>query len=348
MDIYCIEPSSPLNNTFRYLFAFGTDVDIIRPRVVISKCIEFDRCRYNGEMIGSELVRRMREKVDFLPVCMEMEIGLGVPRDPVRIVSLRNGERRLVQPTTGLDLTDRALHFCGQYLMGLDEVDGFLLKSRSPSCGLRDTRIYPEGEGKAPISKESGFFGEAVLGAFSHLAVEDEARLRNVRIAEHFLTKLYALARFRALDRDINSLMQYQADNKLLLMMYGQNKMRMLGNIASNRDKRDIEYIFEQYRSLLGQAFANIPKCTSSVNVLMHAVGYYKDLLSSPEKKFFQETLDMYREARVPLSVCLNLMKSYNVRFGNEYLTRQTFFEPYPGDLLEAGMTDSCELRDLS
>jgi uncharacterized protein YbgA (DUF1722 family)/uncharacterized protein YbbK (DUF523 family) len=279
---------------------------------------------------------------------MEMEIGLGVPRDPVRIVSIRNGERRLVQPTTGLDVTDRALHFCGQYLMGLDEVDGFLLKSRSPSCGLRDVRIYPEGEGKAPISKDSGFFGEAVLGAFSHLAVEDEARLRNVRIAEHFLTKLYMLARFRGLDRDIKSLMQFQADNKLLLMMYGQNKMRLLGNIASNRDKRDIDHVFEQYRTLLVEALGNIPKCGASINVLMHAIGYYKDVLSLPEKKFFLETLDLYRDARVPLSVCLNLMRSYNVRFGNEYLTRQTFFEPFPSDLLEIGMTDSCALRDLS
>ncbi len=323
-------------------------MDIIRPRVVVSKCIEFDHCRYNGDMIGSELVRRMRQKVDFIPVCMEVEIGLGVPRDPVRIVSLKNGERRLVQPTTGLDVTDRALHFCGQYLMGLDEVDGFLLKSRSPSCGLRDTRIYPEGEGKAPISKESGFFGEAVLGAFSHLAVEDEARLRNVRIAEHFLTKLWALARFRELDRDINSLMQYQADNKLLLMMYGQNKMRLLGNIASNREKRDPERVFEQYRSLLCGALENIPKCTSGINVLMHALGYYKDLLAPQEKKFFLETLNMYRDARVPLSVCLNLMKSYNLRFGNQYLMRQTFFEPFPGDLLEQGITDSCALRELS
>ncbi len=323
-------------------------MDNIRPRVVVSKCIEFDRCRYNGDMIGSELVRRMKQKVDFIPVCMEVEIGLGVPRDPVRIVSLKNGERRLVQPTTGLDVTDRALHFCGQYLMGLDEVDGFLLKSRSPSCGLRDTRIYPEGEGKAPISKESGFLGEAVLGAFSHLAVEDEARLRNARIAEHFLTKLWALARFRELDRDTNSLMQYQADNKLLLMMYGQNKMRLLGNIASNREKRDPERVFEQYRSLLCGAFENIPRCTSGVNVLMHAMGYYKDLLAAQEKKFFLETLDMYRDARVPLSVCLNLMKSYNVRFGNQYLMRQTFFEPFPGDLLESGITDSCALREMS
>jgi uncharacterized protein YbgA (DUF1722 family) len=133
----------------------------------------------------------------------------------------------------------------------------------------------------------------------------------------------------------VSAVMQYQADNKLLLMTYGQNKMRLLGNIASNRDKRDVENVFHQYQYLLRSMFENRPKRGSVVNVLMHALGYYKDQLGTDEKKEFLTALGSYREDGAPLVHCLDLMRSYNLRFGNEYLNRQTFFEPFPKDLLD-------------
>jgi uncharacterized protein YbgA (DUF1722 family)/uncharacterized protein YbbK (DUF523 family) len=292
-------------------------------------------CRYDGKMVESKLVSRMKGKIDLLPVCPEMAIGLGVPREPIRLVSLRNGERRLVQPSTGLDLTEKAQRYCGSFLMGLDQIDGFLMKSRSPTCGLKDAYIYLDETSDSPLpNKRPGLFGEAVLARFSDLAVEDEVRLYDAGIAEHFLTKLYAFARFRELDHDMSTLMQYQADNKLLLMTYGQNKMRLLGNIASNRDKRNVEDVFHQYQYLLRSMFDNRPKRGSATNVLMHAIGYYKDQLNADEKKEFMEALRSYREDGTPLVSCLDLMRSYNRRFGNEYLTRQTFFEPFPNELL--------------
>ena len=173
------------------------------------------------------------------------------------------------------------------------------------------------------------------MARFSDLAVEDEVRLYDVSIAEHFLTKLFAFARFRELDHDMSTLMQYQADNKLLLMTYGQNKMRLLGNIASNRDKRDVRYVFHKYQYLLRSIFDNRPKRGSVVNVLMHALGYYKDQLKADEKKEFLAALTVYREEGTPLEDCRGHMRSYNQRFGNEYLARQTFFEPFPKELLD-------------
>ena len=292
-------------------------------------------CRYDGKMVESKLVSQMKGKVDLLPVCPEMAIGLGAPRDPIRLLSLRNGERQLIQPSTGLDLTERAQRYCGSFLMGLDQIDGFLMKSRSPTCGLRDASIYLEARSESPLpNKGPGLLGEAVLARFSDLAVEDEARLYDLGIAEHFLTKLYTFARFRELDHDMSSLMQYQADHKLLLMTYGQNKMRLLGNIASNRDKRDVEEVFHQYQYLLRSMFGNRPKRGSVVNALLHAFGYYKDQLSTDEKTEFLSVLSSYREEGTPLLGCLGLMRSYNRRFGNEYLSRQTFFEPFPKELL--------------
>jgi uncharacterized protein YbgA (DUF1722 family)/uncharacterized protein YbbK (DUF523 family) len=330
-----------LENTFRYMFAFGTPVDVVRPRLVISQCVGLAPCRYDGKMVESKLVSLMKGKVDLLPVCPEMAIGLGVPREPIRLVSLRNGERILVQPATGVDLTEKAQRYCGSFLNGLDQIDGFLMKSCSPTCGLRDAHIYLDERSDSPLpNKGPGLLGEAVLARFADLAVEDEARLHDVGIAEHFLTKLYVFARFRELDHDTSALMQYQADNKLLLMTYGQNKMRLLGNIASNRDKRDVEYVIQQYQYLLRSMFGNRPKRGSVVNVLMHALGYYKDQLSADEKKEFLFELSAYRQEGVPLFNCLELMRSYNLRFGNEYLTRQTFFEPFPNEFIGKSPAD--------
>ncbi|MDY7041890.1 MAG: DUF523 domain-containing protein, partial [Chloroflexota bacterium] len=146
-----------------------------RPRVIVSKCLGFAPCRYNGVTINDAFVQRLQPHVTFLPVCPEMEIGLGAPRDPVRIV-LMEDQLRLMQPATGADLTDRMRAFADTFLDSLTGVDGFLLKTRSPSCGTKDVKVYPGDRKVGSVAKKAGFFGGAVVGRFSHLAVEDEGR----------------------------------------------------------------------------------------------------------------------------------------------------------------------------
>ncbi len=167
-----------------------------RPKVVVSKCLEFDHCRYNGDMIRSPIVAKLKDYVDFLPVCAEMEIGLGVPRKPVRIV-LDNGEHRLVQPSSGKDVTEDMTAFCTNFFDSLEDVDGFILKFRSPSCGIKDVKVYPAAIKSGAVEKTAGFFGGEVLKRYPFLPIEDEGRLRNARIKEHFMTKLFTLASFR-------------------------------------------------------------------------------------------------------------------------------------------------------
>ena len=174
-----------------------------RPKIVISKCIEFDHCRYDGSLIPSDFVKALMTHVDFTPVCAEMEIGLGVPRSSIRVVS-ENDEIRLVQPITGLDVTEKMGSFSTLFLDSLSGIDGFILKFRSPSCGIKDIRVY-SGSGKShTISKTAGFFGGAVVKTFPCLAIEDEGRPRNFNIMEHFLTKLYALSGLRKVENEVS------------------------------------------------------------------------------------------------------------------------------------------------
>lgn len=321
----------------------------LRPRLGISRCIEFDRCRYNGDMIGSDFVRRLKDHADLVPACPEVEIGLGVPRDPIRIV-LRKNEKHLVQTSTGRELTELMTAFSNEYLDSLGTIDGYILKSRSPSCGAFDVRIYPEVQGAPPIDRSSGMFGQRVLERFGDLPVEDEARLRNIKLGEHFLTRAFALRSYRELtiEEGMSGLIDFHARNKFLLMMYDQREMRHMGNVVANHAGKPISAVLVEYRAHLGKAMSRPPRCTSPVNVLMHALGYFSGDLRKEEKEFFLHNLQMYRDARIPLSVCLSLMRSYMIRFGNEYLALQTFFHPFPDGILEVGVTDSCDWREMS
>jgi uncharacterized protein YbgA (DUF1722 family)/uncharacterized protein YbbK (DUF523 family) len=317
-----------------------------KPRVVVSRCIEFASCRYNGAMIPSEVVRSLKPHVDFVPICPEVEVGLGVPRDPIRIVA-DGAALRLVQPTTGRDLTTDMRSFAESFLGSLSDIDGFILKYRSPSCGLKEVKFYPGADAKTVVGKGAGFFGGAILERFPRLAIEDEGRLNNFRIREHFLTQIFAFASLREAGAagSMRNLVEFQARNKLLLMAYNQKEMRHLGKIVANHEKRPVLQVFSEYEEHLRAALASPPRYTSCINVLMHALGYFSEGLSSREKAYFLASLDDYREARIPLSVPVGIIKSYIVRFDQGYLAPQSFFAPYPERLVE--ITDSGKGRDL-
>src|SRR6056297_3131750 len=311
------------------------------PQVVVSKCLEFASCRWNGMMISSHEVRALKPVVDFIPVCAEVEVGLGVPRKPIRLVE-KDNDLRLVQSETGADITAEMVNFTKTFLDSLEDVDGFILKDRSPSCGNKDVKVYPSTEKVSAIrGNENGFFGGPVVERFGHLAVENEGRLNNFKIREHFFTKLFTLADYRHVKEDISmkNLVDFHSRNKLLLMAYNRSVMRNLGRVVANHDKKPVKEVFDDYQELLYRAFAKLPRHTSVINVLMHAMGYFSKKLNAAEKAYFIDTMDHYRINRVPLSVCNAILKSWIIRFDEKYLGSQTFFEPYPEQLIE--ITDS-------
>jgi len=311
-----------------------------RPRVGVSKCLGFAACRYDGLMISDEFVHRLADHVDFVPVCPEMEVGLGCPRDPIRVVMI-GGQARLVQPATGKEMSDTMRAVAGRFLDGLGPVEGFILKSRSPSCGIKDVKIYGGPEHNMPQGVGRGFFGGAVLDRLPDAAVEDEGRLSNFVVREHFLTKLFALATFRQVAHtpEMKYLIAFHAAHKYLLMAYHQTEMRVLGRIVANHDHRPAADVFAEYGGHLAKALARPPRHTSMINVLMHALGYVSEGLGTAEKALFLDALEKYRAGQVPLSVVTMLLKSWAIRFNVAYLLEQTFLAPYPEALVE--ITDS-------
>ena len=316
----------------------------IKPKVFVSACIEFDACRYDGELIRDEYVKRLFDFVDVIRVCPELAIGLGSPRDAVRLVQRENEGVKLLSTNHGVDHTEKIVDFSASYLNKLKEkeVDGFILKAKSPTCGIKNVKLYRD-IGKANVSgaKNDGFFGGKVLELFPGLPVETERRLSNFKIRDVFFTKLFTLSDFRPLKKDpkAKNLVAFHSKNKYLFMAYNQTLLRKMGNIVANHEHLKIETVFEQYEVLLQELLSKEPTQKKRINVLTHIYGYFKKNVEVEEKEYYFDVLDQYLNNRIPYSNVLTVLKGWAIRFKESYLMIQTVFEPYPNELIM--VTDS-------
>lgn len=311
-----------------------------KPRIVVSKCLGFANCRYNGDVIKDDFVESLTPYIEYITLCPEVEIGLGVPRKSIRLIK-ENDKLELYQPGTEELFTKEMLDYNDRVLGNLEDIDGFILKGRSPSCGIKDVKVY-NGRGKAPVlGKDAGIFGGAVLEKFPHLPIEEEGRLTNLKIREHFLTKLYTMKRFKEVEKSgaMKILVKFHADNKYLFIAYDQNQSRVLGKIVANHDKLAFKEVVKNYKENLSILLEDTPKYTNYINSLMHIFGYFSKELNSDEKNFILESFDKYRKDKVHLSVPVNLLKSYVLRFKDPNLVNQSIWEPFPDELLDISDT---------
>lgn len=314
-----------------------------RPVVLLSKCIEHDSCRYDGSMIKNSFIKTLENYVDFIVVCPEKEIGLGVPRESIRIIK-KEKNKSLVFSKSGKDITQQMIDFGSNYSNELknQSIHGVILKSRSPSCGIKDVKIY-NGIGKSSLSssKTSGFFGEIILNDFQGIAIEDEGRLRNYNIRDQFLKRIFITYSFDQVKKDktMKNLIDFHSKNKYLLMTHNQEKQKELGKIVASYNHENLDDIVADYEILLREVLATEMLRGKNINMLMHLLGYFKKVLKKEEKMYFLDILDQYSDKKIPFSVPLAVLASWVVRFDEPYLKNQTIFKPYPKEIIE--VTDS-------
>ncbi len=320
--------------------------DYPTPRLVVSRCLGFDSCRYNDQLINDQLIRQLVDYIEPITPCPEVDIGLGVPRFPVRIVE-QDDQLRLMQSDSELDCTEKFLDFCKRFLDDLGPVDGFLLKHRSPSCGQKEVKIYPSLGKVAPLRSGTGLFASELQKRHPFIPLEDEGRLKNYRIRYRFYTKIFTLARYRQVKQsgDMNQLVEFQARHKFLLMAYNEGRMRELGRIAANQEKIPFETLAENYQNNLFKAVSGQSSRKTNINVLMHMFGYFSETNNRREKSYFLETLELYREGRIPLSSVISIIHSWALRDANDYLLDQYYLAPFPAELLE--LKDSGRRLDI-
>ncbi|MFB6263053.1 MAG: YbgA family protein [Bradymonadaceae bacterium] len=316
------------------------DREFTEPKVAMSACLELEQCRYNGQSIPDSFIRRLLPHVELTPICPEVEIGLGVPRDTIRLVD-DDGRTRLVQPSTDEDLTDDMDAFAASFLRDAGTLDGWILKSGSPTCGPKDVKVYGAASNAPTVRTEPGQFARHVLDEDGELAVESEGRLRNYPIRHHFLTRLFSFAELRNLRQNpsVSDLVDFQRRHKHLLMTYDQEGMRELGRIAANPDGEPPDALYAHYRDRFHAALAGRPERGDYINTFQHMYGHFKEELSATEREEFDSMLDEYRAHRLPLHALLALVRSWVSRFEYEYFADQSFLEPYPRELVQ--MRDS-------
>lgn len=307
-----------------------------KPVVCVSRCLGFQCCRYNGGIINDSLISKLKNHVDIVTVCPEVEIGLPIPRESLRIVK-SGTENTLIQPKTGLDLTIEMNEFTKNFLKSLKDIDGFILKSRSPSCGIKDVKIYSSPEKGASTQKGVGIFAGAVMDKFSGIPIEDEGRLSNYSIRENFLTKLFTYHYFRIVKskKSKEELEKFHLTNKLLFMAYNQKELKVLDRIVRNDVNNNLEIVLQDYEEHLKLVFARNARYTSNIMVIMHSMKLFTDKITEAEKNFILDALEKYKNGKLPLSVPIYIVKSYGVRFNLQELLDQRYFSPYPEDLVE-------------
>tara|TARA_Y100001970_G_scaffold219373_1_gene269155 strand:+ start:684 stop:1637 length:954 start_codon:yes stop_codon:yes gene_type:complete len=309
-------------------------MEFIKPKIIISKCLEFDACRYDGQIINNKYIKILKKYIDFKHICPEVEIGMDIPRDAIRLIKNKNDlEKKLYQPKTKKYFTTKMNSFSKKYLEQINTIDGFILKSDSPSCGINTAKIYPKTGNVAAEGRESGLFASHILSMFPDHPKEEEKRLNNVFIREHFYTSIFSIADFRKVET-VDSLYKYHAKHKYLFMSYNQLLMRKMGQIAASANKKNIKCTITKYHKVLLKLFRRKSRIPSNINTHMHVMGYFKKMLSHKEKMHFLDILEQYRNKQIPISSVNSILLSWINRFGNKYLEKQSFFEPFPKELI--------------
>ncbi len=306
-----------------------------KPIIIISKCLGFENCRYNGEGEKNEFINKLSKYTDMITVCPEVGCGLATPREPIRIVEL-NGKLELIQPKTNKNLTGDMINFCDTFMKDNLKFDGIILKCKSPSCGISDAKVYNTIEKGSSIRRTKGFFAKEITERYPSSPCEDEGRLSNYKIREHFLTRIFMLAKFRAIkeELDFSKLKEFNSNNSLLFSAYNQNYARILNSIIEVQHSVSINEVFNAYEINLNRLLLRYPKYTSNVMVLLKAINEFSNFVNDREMQFIWNTIDRYKQGHIPFSVPLYLVKGYLVRFQLEHLINQSLFTPYPEDLI--------------
>lgn len=302
-----------------------------RPRIVVSACLGIDTVRYDGSVIPNSLVGELRRYADVVAVCPEVAIGLGVPRPPVRLV--QDGSRvRMIQPGTGRDVTDLMLSFAESFGGQLPPVDGFILKSRSPSCGTRGVRVYGANGSGPPAGKGGGLFATSMSALFTGTPMEDDGRLTNREIRSNFLARVFASARLREV-HSLRDLVEFHTTYKFLLLAHHPRRAKALGRFVASAGGTPFDAAIAAYRAVFLEAMANPPTTGRFANAVEHLFGFVSEHLSREERNHFLAVLASYRRGALPSDAIITLLRSWAVRFHDEYLAIQTFFEPFPEEL---------------
>jgi len=309
-----------------------------RPNLGISACLLGEKVRYDG---GHKLDRYLRdvlgEFVNWIPVCPEVECGLTVPREVMRLVAAGPDSPRLITLRSGVDQTERMMNWAGKRLNNLEKQNlcGFVFKSRSPSSGMQNVKVY-SGLG-FPQKKGIGLFARAFLERFPLIPVEEEGRLNDPALRENFIERIFVYKRWKDFEKrrfTVGGLVEFHTDHKLLVMSHHPRNLRELGRIVARASDSTLQSAAKRYSAILMATMKYSATVKRNVNVLLHTTGYFKKVLTPDENQELLETIENYHKELVPLAIPVTLLRHYVRKFDEPYLKRQIYLDPHPIELM--------------
>lgn len=307
-------------------------------RLGISACLLGAEVRYDG---GHKRDRYLTDvlgaNVAWIPVCPELEVGMGIPR---AVLQLRGGERgdRMVERESGRDWTEAMAAFGRERVAELrgQGIDGFVVKKDSPSCGLARVRVHGAPNGM-PVRSGVGHFARVVLSDVPGLPIEEEGRLHDPPLRERFIEAIFSRNRWRTLvERGLSrpALVAFHEAHKMLLLAHHEEIARRLGRLVGSFGRLPDEEIYASYAADFAAAFERAATPARHVNVLEHLFGHLKRVLGTREKREIADAIGEYRAGRVPLVVPITLLRFLVATHGVDYVRGQLYLDPHPRELM--------------
>ncbi|MGX1188209.1 uncharacterized protein YbgA (DUF1722 family)/uncharacterized protein YbbK (DUF523 family) [Pseudomonas sp. F-14 TE3623] len=309
---------------------------VMKPKIAISACLMGAEVRYNGGHKASQLCSiTLTDYFDFLPVCPEVAIGLGIPRQPIRLVGNPAHPEAVGTINPQINVTQPLAEYGQKMAMELGDICGYIFMQKSPSCGLERVKVYHDNG--APVDGGSrGIYAQAFCALHPDLPVEEDGRLNDPVLRENFLTRVFAYSAWQQLlhtGLTRRSLTDFHSRYKYLLMAHNPVQYKTLGNLLGNMGQSDLEELGPRYFSELMAALKKCATRRTHTNVLQHLSGYLKQVISPEDKQEVQHLIGQYRQGIVPLVVPLTLLKHYFRQHPDPYIAQQVYLQPHPENL---------------
>jgi uncharacterized protein YbgA (DUF1722 family)/uncharacterized protein YbbK (DUF523 family) len=302
----------------------------------VSACLLGQTVRYNGGHSRDPFITdTLSQYVEFFPVCPEVECGLPIPRESMRLVGDPESPR-LMTGNTKQDHTDRMLGWCAKKVSELEELDlyGFIFKKGSPSSGMERVKVYSD-QGM-PSNRGVGMFARAFMEHFPLLPVEEEGRLHDPKLRENFIEAIFVLKRWReslSPKPTRRGFVEFHTRHKLLIMAHSPQHMRQMGKMIAGIKSHSLDDFRVQYQRRLMDALRLKTTRRKNTDVLFHVMGFFKKQIAADEKLELVETIENYRMGHIPLIVPVTLLSHYVRKYDEPYLKEQFFLHPHPLEL---------------
>ncbi len=303
----------------------------------ISSCLLGERVRFDaGHKNNAYVTKTLSEYFEFRPFCPEVSIGLGIPREPIRLIhDERDKNIRCVgTKNSELDVTDQLRACAEDQFPWIKGVSGYIFKKDSPSCGMERVKVYTK---NMPHRTGVGIYAAAILRAFPNLPTEEEGRLGDPRLRENFIKRVFIYRRWQDLTKtppSKKSLVDFHARHKLIFMSHSQTKSRALGQLVSQVGNMDMQHYCGQYIAAVTEIVRKPTHRKNHTNILKHIQGYLKRKLDKDDKAELEHMIEQYRLGYLPLIVPITLLRHHFRKYPDTYIDQSYYMQPHPRELM--------------